>query len=290
MKAQFEKIVYDESCSWRLLIRELDEIPFEWHFHPEYELTLTLNSHGERYIDNCIDLYCDWDLTLLGPNIPHTWHSKSKVNEDKPHKVYVLWFDGQWVEKLSHTFPEYSQVSALAQLAHQGVQFSKTLAKELSPLFSELDQSPAARRLTLFLQILERLMVCEDIRSMNINHSKARLNSEKRQQQQLNKALEFIHDNYTSTILLSQIAQHVGMSESTLNRFFHRLMGQSVSQYLIDVRLARACSLLISTDLSIAILSNRAGFQNLSNFNRLFRKNKQTTPKEFRKRYQRKSA
>ncbi len=180
MKAQFEKIVYDESCSWRLLIRELDEIPFEWHFHPEYELTLTLNSHGERYIDNCIDLYCDWDLTLLGPNIPHTWHSKSKVNEDKPHKVYVLWFDGQWVEKLSHTFPEYSQVSALAQLAHQGVQFSKTLAKELSPLFSELDQSPAARRLTLFLQILERLMVCEDIRSMNINHSKARLNSEKR--------------------------------------------------------------------------------------------------------------
>ncbi len=90
--------------------------------------------------------------------------------------------------------------------------------------------------------------------------------------------------------MLSQIAQHVGMSESTLNRFFHRLMGQSVSQYLIDVRLARACSLLISTDLSIAILSNRAGFQNLSNFNRLFRKNKQTTPKEFRKRYQRKSA
>lgn len=90
MKAQYEKVQYNQNNSWQLLIRRLEAIPFEWHFHPEYELTLTLNSKGERYIGDTISEYEDFDLVLLGPNIPHTWQSRTSLEADKEQKVYVL--------------------------------------------------------------------------------------------------------------------------------------------------------------------------------------------------------
>ena len=285
MKAQFEKITYDESSSWQLLIRELDEIPFEWHFHPEYELTLTLNSQGERYIGTRIEPYSNWDLTLLGPNIPHTWHSNAKLDSDRPHKVYVLWFDHSWITKLTDLFPEFQGIQQVIEMADKGIQFSQLLAKSLSSLFSELDSASPTKRLTLFLQILGSLMKSQDCECLNISHSDLKVHSEKRQQTLLNKVLELIHEEYVLEVSVKQIARYVGMSESTLNRFFQRLMGQTFNQYIIDVRLAKACSLLIRSDLSVAIVANQSGFQNLSNFNRLFKRHKRMTPKEFRRLY-----
>ncbi len=113
MRAQFEKVEYRDDSSWRLLIRELETIPFEWHFHPEYELTLTLNSAGERYIGDNISDYHHADLTLVGPNIPHTWQSQHHLDPTRPQKVYVLWFDQAWVDNLLRSFPEFSPLDTL---------------------------------------------------------------------------------------------------------------------------------------------------------------------------------
>src|SRR3546814_14055480 len=70
MKPIFEKVPVPDGASWRLFDRRLDAIPFEWHYHPEFELTLTLNSRGQRHVGDHIDIYDDGDLVLLGPNLP----------------------------------------------------------------------------------------------------------------------------------------------------------------------------------------------------------------------------
>ena len=146
MKAHFEKVPYKEDTEWRLLIRELDDIEFDWHFHPEYELTLTLNSCGERYVGDSIEPYSECDLTLLGPNIPHTWQSTNKRDPSQQHTVYVIWFDGQWVNKLIDVFPEYGDLTSLMESARQGIVFPYQLAKQLVPLFSKLKQAPPTTR------------------------------------------------------------------------------------------------------------------------------------------------
>ena len=81
MRPLFEKVTVPPGASWALLDRRLDDgIPFQWHYHPEFELTLTLNSRGQRYIGDSIAPYGDGDLVLLGPNLPHTWNSAEKVD------------------------------------------------------------------------------------------------------------------------------------------------------------------------------------------------------------------
>lgn len=106
MKPSFEKIPTPVDASWSMLNRRLpDDIPFEWHHHPEYELTLTLNSRGHRYVSSDVRLYDDGDLVLLGPNVPHSWCSAERIDPDQPHVALVIWFSQAWAQSLVSLFP-----------------------------------------------------------------------------------------------------------------------------------------------------------------------------------------
>jgi hypothetical protein len=50
MKPYLEHIAASKDGSWTLFDRRLPAIPFEWHYNSEYELTLTLNSQGQRFV------------------------------------------------------------------------------------------------------------------------------------------------------------------------------------------------------------------------------------------------
>lgn len=285
MKAQYEKVKYHQDNSWQLLIRRLDAIPFEWHFHPEYELTLTLNSTGERYVGDTISEYDDLDLVLLGPNIPHSWHSRTSVNPKLEQKVYVLWFDTEWMNEITRLFPECHNFTPLLQQAHRGVSFPKTVAQKLLPLFERLDAASPMQRLTIMLNIIDELSGTQDYESISVNQMLDRQDSDKRQQRLLSQLLEAIHENYTQPLSISELASQVGMSESTLGRFFKKMMGQSVNNYITQVRLGKGCSLLVQTDKPVSLIAELSGFNNLSNFNRLFLKYKQMTPNAFRTKF-----
>ncbi|UHJ62852.1 helix-turn-helix domain-containing protein [Vibrio furnissii] len=285
MRAQFEKVEYRDDSSWRLLIRELDTIPFGWHFHPEYELTLTLNSAGERYIGDNISKYGHGDLTLVGPNIPHTWQSQWHLDPTLPQKVYVLWFDQAWVDNLLRSFPEFAPLDALFQQARHGVAFPTSFALSLLPMFEQLDNASPARRSTLLLSVLASLTECDTPQTLGVEGGMRLAETHGRDQRVLSQLLERIHAHYTEPLFLPELAQDVAMSESTLIRFFKRLMGQSVNRYITQVRIGKACSLLIRTDFPVSLVAEQAGFTNQANFNRLFLKYKQMTPRQFRQRF-----
>ena len=114
MRPQFEKVTVPEGASWSLLDRRLDDgIPFQWHYHPEFELTLTLNSRGQRYVGDSVAAYDDGDLVLLGPNLPHTWCSAERIDGRHPHNALVMWFTEAWADGLTGSLAEMRGVAAL---------------------------------------------------------------------------------------------------------------------------------------------------------------------------------
>jgi hypothetical protein len=90
MKPQFEHVAIPKGCSIRVFHRQIAEIPFEWHYHPEYELTLTLNSRGLRFIGDHIGAYESGDLVLVSTEMPHTWASTNAIDELNPHTAACL--------------------------------------------------------------------------------------------------------------------------------------------------------------------------------------------------------
>ena len=114
MRPLFEKVTVPEGVSWSFLNRRLDDgIPFQWHYHPEFELTLTLNSRGQRYIGDSIASYDDGDLVLLGPNLPHTWCSAERLDPREPHIALVMWFTEGWAESVTASLVEMRAVRSL---------------------------------------------------------------------------------------------------------------------------------------------------------------------------------
>ena len=112
MRPLFEKVTVPEGSSWAMLNRRLpDGIPFQWHYHPEFELTLTLNSRGQRYIGDNVAGYDDGDLVLLGPNLPHTWCSAERLDDGQPHIALVMWFTEEWSAGVTETLAEMKSVA-----------------------------------------------------------------------------------------------------------------------------------------------------------------------------------
>jgi hypothetical protein len=91
MRPWFEHVTVPDGQSWTLYDRQLPAFPFNWHYHPEFELTLTPNSVGERFVGDHVARYGDGgDLVLVGPNLPHAWQSRATVQADAPHRALVV--------------------------------------------------------------------------------------------------------------------------------------------------------------------------------------------------------
>src|ERR1700691_596688 len=146
MKPQFERVTYPHGCSLRVYNRRVSEIPFEWHHHPEYELTLTLNSRGWRFIGDHIGPYHAPDLALVPPDMPHTWASTETVQQGDPHVAIVIWFARKWALGLAALCPEYAAMRKLLLNASTGLAFAEeTAARVAGRLPNLLSQVPQVR-------------------------------------------------------------------------------------------------------------------------------------------------
>jgi AraC-like DNA-binding protein len=90
-------------------------------------------------------------------------------------------------------------------------------------------------------------------------------------------------NNYYKKIKLNDLAQITGMSKYHLSRLFKKHTGYSPHEYLINYRLSQAKDLLKTTDLPIYLIANKLGFSSSSHFVKLFKKETNTTPLNFRK-------
>lgn len=100
----------------------------------------------------------------------------------------------------------------------------------------------------------------------------------------LKEILKYVEIRYCEKISISDAAKICGFSESHFMKFFRNNMGISFTYYLNEYRLTMAARMLLSSSDSIAAIAGETGFDNLSYFNRRFKKKYHCTPSEFRNR------
>lgn len=283
MKLLFEKILPSENASWRYWLYQSQSIGFSWHFHPEYEIALTLNSEGQRYIGDNIESYDQLDLAFLGPRLPHTWCSSPKV-EGKAQQVYVAQIPAAWLESLILGMPDLSSLKSLLSLSKRGVTFSLHTKTKVAELFARMEHENATERFIGLLQILTVMAQDPEKRALATNGYQAVIPSELASKK-LDTAIRYIHQYYTQQIKADDVAGLLHMSTNHFHRFFKTGTEQTFTQVVNQLRISKACSLLVNTRMPINTISDTCGFNNIANFNRRFLQFKQITPSEFRKIY-----
>ena len=282
MKPQFERVTFPAGCSLRVYHRQVPEIPFEWHHHPEYELTLTLNSRGWRFIGDHIGEYNTLDLVLVPPDMPHTWASTGSIDEQNPHTAIVIWFSGSWAQRLADTCLEYSALRKLLGRSETGLHFAPPAGEHMQNRLKELLSESPRLRLQAALETLIELAGTENFSPLGTPRLTAGRPMLRDEPAQLNRILDLLHRRFREPLRVQDLCEAGNLSARSLHRFFLRHVGESVTSYLCRLRIGRACLMLAETDLPISVIALESGFANLANFNRQFRQTRQMTPKEFR--------
>jgi AraC-like DNA-binding protein len=285
MKPLLEKVLPPEGASWAWLDRRLEgEIPFQWHHHPEFELTLTLNSRGQRFIGDHIGAYDDGDLVLIGPNLPHTWASREKLAPQHPHVALVMWFRPEWAEPWVR-LAEFRTVAELLYRARAGLEFSATSAKAARPLIETLFTLPAGERLLRLMQVLD--LLSRDGAAVPLaSPAAAQHDPSGADRTRIDRVLEHIHQHYAGGVSIPELADIAALSPSGLHRLFRRHTRQAITEYVMRLRLGEACALLSGTGRPIAHIAEATGYASLANFNRQFKAQKRMTPRAYRQHFQ----
>jgi len=282
MKPQFEQVTVAPGESWTLLWRELPELPFLWHFHPEYELTLTLNARGQRYVGDSLQDFEAGDLVLVGPNQPHTWAAAQRPDAARPMLAIVVWFAGDWLQRLIAGWPELAVLGRLADDAGRGMQFAPATRAAVQPLMLSLRELDPASRLPVLVQILTRLARDNEV-ALLATHGFAPAGG--KVQGRMARVLDRLHGDPAHAPSAGELAAEAALSLGAFHRFFKRHTGMTMLAYLAQLRIGVACQLLIDTDRPIGVVASEAGYGTAAHFNRQFLQRKGMTPREFRASY-----
>ena len=251
-----------------------------WHFHPEYELTLTLKANGYRVVGDDISSLEEGDLVLLGADLPHDWQQEKGIRRTNVHSIVVQFREGFLGNQFIQA-PELERIRKLLARSAAGLQVNGRARDRAAELMLRIVAASGMRRLLLLLEILQILTESKSLRTIASPGFRPSLNAF--DEARMRRVAGYIIENLASDIYLRDLAKVAGLSEGAFTRFFRTRTGKTVPVYLAELRIGRACRMLMETDRPITEIAFACGYRNLSNFNRQFRRLKQLSPREYRR-------
>jgi len=277
LKAQDLIVVIDSVCNG---------FDYPIHNHPEFELNLVAGMSGTRIVGDSTERYTDFDLVLLGPYLYHKWDGDEQIQQNgQAYRVITIQFamdlfsSGQFFQK-----EKFLKIQKLLRDSSHGIRFHGKSFEAAMRLMVSLTQDKGFASVIEFLQLLDLLSISKEATPLSSEGFSPR--TARSGNNRIQVAYGYLLKNFVNPALkIGEVAAQVNMSDSAFGHFFQKVAFRSFTQFLVDVRIGHACKLLLNTDDTINRISIKSGFNNLANFNRLFKKYRSCTPLSYRKRY-----
>ncbi len=259
--------------------------PFSrWHYHPEFELVLINKGTGKRMVGDHIDSFESGDLVFIGACLPHEWLCNNEYycsKEGFKGEGIVIQFLENFLGDLFFKLPENRKLWKVLEDSAQGCLLFGNTKQIISSIMIEMISMETDERLYALFNIFKQLGKYQEYQLLASPNFAASFQEEKNVS--IKKVIQYIMQHFHEKIHIKDILEIANMSNTTFSVLFKKTYNLTFSEYLTKVRIGYACSLLTDNNKSISQVSIDSGFENLSNFNRLFKKSKNITPKEFRK-------
>jgi len=173
-------------------------------------------------------------------------------------------------------FVEFQVISDLLRRSARGIRFSGPFREKAGKKIVKIARSKGFRQLILLLELLHELGKTDQYHLLASE-------SYKEQEQDFSndrmaRVLHYISTSYQQKIELEKVASIAHLHPAAFCRFFKEKSGKSLSQFVNDMRINYACRLIIEGNHSISQVCFESGFNNLSNFNRTFKRQTGFTP------------
>jgi len=254
------------------------------HGHEFMEMVLVVDGAGTHVHGSCAYPISRGDLFVIASGQKHAYVA--------PRGLEVLLFlydEAHFLER----FPELSRLSGYGGFFHLEpglrarhrrlgkVSLPAQMVSRFTGLAAEIRAEKESRREGYALRsaLLFAGMLVEICRAFSEDRTPL-----SRELRRLGDVISTLEARFDESWSLGGLAALVNVSESTLTRYFKSSTGKTPIEYLTDVRLARARSMLLATDLTVAEVARRSGFADGNYLARTFRSRMHMTPSEFRRR------
>ncbi len=283
MRASLEKVALRPGESFACREFRLPRFDSPFHFHPECELTLVEASHGLRFVGDSIERFEAGDLVLLGPNLPHYWTNPPDWRGTARSVVVQFPLDllgAGWLDT-----PEFAAVRRLLVKAERGVHFRGRAAAAAARRLRTMTGLAPFTRLQLLLETLHALAAAPGARLLASAGFAPTMDVV--DEGRLGRVLDYVNRRAAEGVQQREAARRAGLSPAAFSRYFRKKMGHTFEDFVNEVRVGRSCRALIETpEKSVAEIAFAAGYNNLANFNRQFRRRTGLSPVEYRRRHQ----
>jgi AraC-like DNA-binding protein len=259
-----------------------------WHYHPELELTLILESYGQRLVGDSIENFAAGDLVLLGSNLPHVWKNDKcffEENNQSKARAIVIKFLPDFAGKDLINMEEMKSIRCLMHdISALGIRLTGNLKILITKLMHQMGEMDDAERIIHLLKMLYHISISTEYVSLaSLAYKKDTTTTNERDNLRINTILDYLIKKHHEQIELEEVAKLIHMNKNAFCRFFKQKTGKSMIALLSEIRIGQACQRLQKTEESVDMVSNFVGFNNISNFNRAFKVITGTTPLVYRK-------
>ncbi|WP_119079387.1 helix-turn-helix domain-containing protein [Chitinophaga alhagiae] len=278
MKSLIQKLPLSEQSSFVAdrYVTPYFETP--WHYHPEYELVLIIRGKGKRFVGDHVSDYCEGELDLLGPNLPH-WYRKD--DEEEQGGSLVVHFREAFLGKDFLQIPEMQPVLLLFERAATGLHFTGNTRASVSAKMEAMLAHTGMERLMCLLSVLQELSASAEYAVL----SSPGVTGSSKANDRLQQIFDYVLANFRQDIQLEEIARMAMMSPSSFSRYFRQVTKKTFSHFVNQIRVGHACRQLMKTHFSISYICQDSGFNNMTNFSKQFRKIVRLSPSAFRRKH-----
>ncbi|HVI49028.1 MAG TPA: AraC family transcriptional regulator [Chitinophaga sp.] len=268
------------------LVKEINRPAFdtEFHFHEACQLVYVMESSGRRIIGDNVEYFESGELTFVGSNVPHVWYNEERYFKQKRKlqaRSLAMYIQPQLLAGSLAPFGNIAQLDAWLQKARRGIQFYGSCKEAIVALMKQLLAEEGMRRASSFMELIVLMMDAKEYRLLASNNYE-NLYKDK-DQTRMGAVFKYIFRNFRREIPLSEIAAVASLNTYSFCRFFKSRTQQSFVDFVNELRISYACRLMQEKEMNISELASRAGFNHTTHFNRLFKRMKGITPKEYRK-------
>lgn len=254
--------------------------PDTWHWHSYFEITYVQSGRGNYFVNGEEYSMDEGDIIIFNNVEPHGWNL---LDEDM--RLLVMIFSPEFVaEKLS-----FFDAGYLKPFVERGSNFKNRIGKEepvsheirkgIREIYREWEDKKEGYRLMIKANILRILTML--IRAYQDERKSGEMLKEKKNaMKRLEQAFVYINEHYCEKITLEEAAAAAFMSATYFSGYFRKVTSLSFTEYVTRLRIAHARELLKSTNRSVTDIAAECGFNNTSNFYRLYKKHTGKPPRE----------
>ncbi|WP_249352684.1 AraC family transcriptional regulator [Microbacterium sp. 4NA327F11] len=277
-----EHVITDVESIVRWHTHDFPHALARWHTHPEVEIHLITASSGSAFVGDYVGRFSPGHVVAVGSDLPHNWTSELSPGEVVRGRDVVLQIDPQRFRRMSDIAPEARDAATYFASIRRGIEYTGDTAHAAAGMLRSIGESRGLARLGHLFQLLGLLSAAPATERVILSREAAIGGSERASQDRVDTVLQYISSNLSTGPSLTHAARLVGMTPSSLSRFFRATTGRGFAETARRIRILRAGALLVASDATVLTISREVGYENLSNFNRQFLREMGQTPTAYR--------